>query len=238
MTWPSPPSTPPQGNDMHPPNEDCRGETPDDNWLVNTIGSNSYYRFLIPDPATNRSVVAPYIKFELYYARPKVRATYGRDYRIYTRLLEATPVDYGSPPLTHEQMQVLDPDVSYALAIERVIKEEFPIDLVASICQYQYYRRTQYAIQKVTNEMRTKEMKYLEKVLEVLDKLEQANVLGRLLAHLNIITQELNRHDAPHSSFTQAIRGFQGVIPWSARDTAVDPVRTDLNLKGKKRPFW
>ena len=238
MTWPSPPSTPPQGDDMHPPNEDCRGEAPDDDWLVNTIGSNSYYRFLIPDPATNRSVVAPYIKFELYHARPEVRATYGRDYRVYTRLLEATPVDYDSPTLTHEQMQVLDPDASYAPAIEKVIQEEFPIDLVASIRQYQYYRRTQYSIQKVANEMRTKEMKYLEKALEVLDMLEKANVLGRLLAHLDIITQELDERGASPSSFAKAIRGFQGVIPWSARDTAADPVRTDLNSKGKERPFW
>jgi hypothetical protein len=82
--------------------------------------------------------------------------------------------------------------------------------------------------------MCAKEMKYLEKALEILDKLEQANVLGRLLAHLDIITQELNGHNAPHSSFARAIRGFQGVILWSARDTAVDLVRTDLNLKGKK----
>ena len=51
-TWPSPPTTPPHGDDMHPPDANTRGSHPGNEWEINRPNTRTYYRFLIPDPVT------------------------------------------------------------------------------------------------------------------------------------------------------------------------------------------
>ncbi len=51
--WPIPPSTLDEGDDMHPPKELMARVHPGEGWHYQTIGCLDYYRFLIPDPATN-----------------------------------------------------------------------------------------------------------------------------------------------------------------------------------------
>jgi hypothetical protein len=49
-TWPSPPPSPMEGNDMRPPHRSFSGVDPGADWQYNQFGDLDYYRFLIPDP--------------------------------------------------------------------------------------------------------------------------------------------------------------------------------------------
>jgi hypothetical protein len=228
-TWPSPPDSPLEGDDMNPPSSEYCGEIPDEGgWVVNAIGDTNYYRFLIPHPISGRNIVAPYLRFVWNQMRPEVKATYGKDYQTHSRLIQATPVDYLCPPLTYDQIQVLNPNAPFAGAINAVLRDHCPLDLVAGVQQYRHYKRTQLAIQQVANEMRRKEMKYLEKSIEVLGELENANVLGRILAHLDVIATHLADDPMANLHFANAVRGFQGEIPYSARNPAINPLYNAL----------
>src|SRR6267154_2660744 len=52
---------PPQGDSTHPPSQWVCGEHPGMGWELNDPLTKSYYRVLIPDPTTNRLIVAPFI---------------------------------------------------------------------------------------------------------------------------------------------------------------------------------
>ena len=49
-TWPSPPRTPVDGDDMHPPSLDRCGDFPSEGWDFNELLSSHYHRLLIPSP--------------------------------------------------------------------------------------------------------------------------------------------------------------------------------------------
>ena len=241
INWPTPPRTPPQGDDMHPPAAGHCGEKPEGDWLVNTLGNHTYYRFLIPDPSVqHRSIVAPYVKFRLEQGHPEVFATYGQGYKVHTRLLQATPVEYFSPMLTPHQLEVIDPTASFSKGVERVIQHHLPVDLVASIRQYQYYRNTRHSIKKVADELRIKEAKYLNREEEVAEILEDANLLGRILAHADTLAQELGDDLGAHFQFSRITQGFKGKIPYSAQDVKGEQVRRVLSpcRKDDNRPLW
>ena len=93
------------------------------------------------------SIVASFLSYSINRSKPKVSDTYGEGYPIYTCPLTATQVDYICPAITTEQQGLLNPDASFANAINHVINNFFPYDLATTICQYQYFRETQYAIQ-------------------------------------------------------------------------------------------
>jgi hypothetical protein len=58
--WPTPPSTPPAGDDMHPPTKTFCTPRPGDEWMYNAIDHPKYFRFLIPDLSIPRhQIVAP-----------------------------------------------------------------------------------------------------------------------------------------------------------------------------------
>jgi len=81
--WPSPPPSPIHGNSMRPPNIELSGENPGEPWIFNTIGSPDYFRLLIPDPAMPcEQIVAPWIKYDLTIAQPKIASTFGKNYLI------------------------------------------------------------------------------------------------------------------------------------------------------------
>ena len=56
------------------------------------------------------------------------------------------PVDYYCPPLTPLEMTLLDSEGCCTSAINKVLKEHAPIELIASIQQYCHYWDTQYHI--------------------------------------------------------------------------------------------
>src|SRR6266852_9292125 len=93
-----------------------------------------------------------------------------------------TQVGYISGPLSIDHGQLLDSEASYTPAVNKVIDAHFPHDLATGVCQYQHYNETRYSIQKTIRELQAKEMRYLERAVEVLSELECANVIGHLLA--------------------------------------------------------
>ncbi len=189
--WPSPPTTPAQGDDQHPPQLSVCGQHPSQNngWIINQPGTRDYYRLLITDPTTNANVVAPYVKYTGSIAHPEIWGTYGKDYRIHVRNLTPTRVGYISGPLSIDHGQLLDSEASYAPAVNKVIDAHFPRDLAAGVRQYQHYNETRYSIQKTIRKLQAKEMRYLERAVEVLSELECANVIGRLLTHLDTLSE-------------------------------------------------
>ena len=237
-TWPSPPTTPSQGDDLHPPQLSVCGQHPGEDWIANTPGTRDFFRFLIPDPATNRSIVAPFICYTPSEARPEVWATYGKGFRTHVRKLSATPVDYICPPLSIEQGHIFDMDASYAPVVNQVINAHFPRDLAAGVRQYQYFKRGQYSIQKTIRELQEKEMRYIERSCEVLSELEMANVLGRFLAHLDEAVRTLQ--DQPslqtHLSFARCISGFSGQIPYNASTLSRPLLNSHVNVIPPKVP--
>ena len=140
----------------------------------------------------------PYLRFWWSGSSPEIQATYGKDYKVHTKLLQATPVDYFCPPLTPLETTLLDPEGCCASAVNKVLKEHAPVDLIAGIQQYRHYRDTQYCIQSCANQLCQKELQYLEKAMEVLSGLENANVVGRIMAHNDVMIEELLRTDFPY----------------------------------------
>ena len=61
-------------------------------------------------------------------------------------------------------------------------------------------------------------MYYLEKQMEVLSDLENANVLGRILAH----TEEFDGQPEAYASFFQAVSPFRGHITYSGTNVSID----------------
>ena len=97
------------------------------------------------------------------------------------------------------------------------------IGISAGIYQYQYYKDTQYPLQITIWSLQNKEQHYLESAMKVLLDLENANVLGRLLAHADIISSDLLAHNAQiYMIYTRLACSFQGEIMQSALDIHIN----------------
>jgi hypothetical protein len=132
--WPSPLSTPVEGDDMHPPQELIAGVHSGKGWHYNSIKCWDYYRFLIPDPTIpGHQVVAPFINFYMHPSKPQVSATYGLGLPIWTCGLHATPVDYSTPSLSPNQISLPDPTEPFAPAFDKVVQDNLPYDLIAAL---------------------------------------------------------------------------------------------------------
>ena len=55
----------PQSNVFHPPDEWHQGEHPGMGWEINDPFAPQYYPFPIPDPLTNRLIIAPYVSYAI-----------------------------------------------------------------------------------------------------------------------------------------------------------------------------
>ncbi|KAI0269609.1 hypothetical protein BGY98DRAFT_937751 [Russula aff. rugulosa BPL654] len=204
--WPTPPSTPPQGDDMHPPQIQISRPYPGQGWVLNTYGTTHYYWFLIPDPTTRRNVVAPYLSYSINRSKPRCLVPTEKvtlSIRVHSPLPTSTTyavtglwdgfvpwtgiswatghcclVRRGGdicPVITVDQQRLLNPEAPFADTVNHVINNYFPYDLAAAVCQYQYYRETQYAIQASIKSLREKEMRYMEHAIGTLSELENAN---------------------------------------------------------------
>jgi hypothetical protein len=128
--WPSPPSTPPAGHNMHPPAETFSGAHPGENWEYNAIRKLKYFQFLIPDPSILRcQIVAPWIKYNLNLVRPSISGTFGKYHPVVTRPLHPSSVDYTCPPLTPDQTAILCQDESFSDVVDYIIQEHLSFDV-------------------------------------------------------------------------------------------------------------
>src|SRR6266849_4415198 len=239
--WPTLPTTPAEGDNQHPPQLSICGQYPGqkEGWIINQPGTHDYYHLLIADPTTNANVIAPYVKYTRSITHPKIWGTYGKGYRVHVQNLTPTQVGYISSPLSIDQRQLLDSEALYVLAVNKVIDAHFPCDLAAGVCQYQHYNKTRYSIQKTIRELQAKEMRYLERAVEVLSELECANVIERLLAHLDTLSEVLIQDVQAHLQFSNRVSGFQGHISTNARDLTKPLMRTNLKVHTRtlSRPF-
>ena len=217
--WPLPPSPPLKGTDMQLPIEEFSGAPPGHLWEYNTIGSPNYFRLLIPDPAMpHRQIVAPYIKYNSDTSHPEISSTFSRDYPIITHALRPTQVDYLCPVLNPSQTRVLTPDEKFSKIIDWILGEHCPCNLHAGVGQYQHYLNACQTVQKQINALQEHNMYYLEKRMEVLSNLKNANVLGHILAH----TEEFDSHLEAYASFFQAVSPFCRHITYLGTNVAID----------------
>ena len=132
-------------------------------------------------------------------------------------------MDHLCPLLTPEQLQLLNSQAPFAFAITKVADNYFPPDLTAGVRQYQFYKDTQYTLQASVKSLEDKAQCYLEGTMEVLSRLENANVLECLLAHANIISTNLLAKDAQvYTFYTHLVRSFQGNITQSTLDIHIN----------------
>ena len=217
--WPSPPPSPIHGNGMCPPNIELSGENPGEPWIFNTIGSPNYFHLLIPDPTMPcEQIVTPWIKYDLMIAQPKIAGTFGKNYPITLQGLRPTPVDYICPMLTPSQLEVLDSKVQCGEVINWILAEHCPKDLLAGVLTYRHYQEAQYATQRQINALQERHMYYLERRMEALSALENANILGRILAHM----EDFKGYPKAYTTFFRAVTPFHGHITYSGNNTAID----------------
>ena len=110
--------------------------------------------------------------------------------------------------------------------MSKVVNEYFLYDLLAAVQQYQFYKSTQYALQRTIQTARAKELRYFKKALEVLSEMENANVLGHPLAHMDVLSMALAPKPDAHFTYIKAIRGLDGDITETALDPCVNRHRS------------
>jgi hypothetical protein len=236
--WPEPPSTPVQGDNMHPPVwPSYSGEHPGHSWEVNSWSTTHYYHLLIHNPITSYYIVASYITYSINREKPEISGTYSRGHLIVTHTLRPMQVDYICLIITQPQLRLLDPDAPYADAINHVINNYFPYNLSTGVWQYQFYKEKEYQVQRHIRDLQQQEMHYLEKAMGLLLELENTNVLGRLLMHTEII------HSTIHNTDPLAILPFKRVADTFAGDITQSATDTRVNthckmLKNCVEPNW
>jgi len=217
--WPSPPPSPIHGNGMHPPNIELSRENPGEPWIFNTIGSPDYFRLLIPDPAMPREqIVAPWIKYDLMIAQPEIASTFSKNYPVTLQGLRPTPVDYICPMLTPSQLEILDSKAQCGEVIDWILTKHCPKDLLAGVLTYHHYQEAQYTTQHQINALQERHIYYLERHMEALSVLENANVLGRILTHV----EDFEGYPEAYATFFRAVAPFHGHITYSSTNTAID----------------
>ena len=216
------PATPHNRTSTEPPFWGYCGKHPGVGWVLNSPRTTHFYRFIIPHPDNGAPIVAPFLQYHIALEGSEVFGTFGQGYTVHKRALRLTPVDYDSPPLTPEQLCIFDASEPYAYAVSKVVNKYFPYDLLAMVWQYQFYKSTQYALQHTIQTACTKELKYSKKALEVLSEMENTNVLGHLLAHMDVLSMALAPKPNAHFAYIKAIRGFDGDITETTLDLRVN----------------
>src|SRR5437879_5003396 len=73
-------------------------------------------------------------------------------------------------------------------------------------------------------QLQDKYMHYLEGSMEVLSDLENANILGRILAH----HEDFDDNPKAYAAFFTKVAPFKGHVTNSSRDTTIDPYAASL----------
>jgi len=204
---------------MCPPNIELSRENPGKPWIFNTIGSPDYFHLLIPDPAMLcQQIVTPWIKYNLTIAQPEITGTFSKNYPVIIQGLHPTPVDYLCPILTPSQLEILDSKAQCGEVIGWMLAEHCPKDLLAGVLNYRHYQEAQYATQHQINTLQECHMHYLEKHMEALSALKNANILGRILTHI----EDFDGYPKAYTNFFKSIAPFHGHITYSGTNTAID----------------
>ena len=67
-------------------------------------------------------------------------------------------------------------------------------------------------------------MQYLKKAMEVLSGLENTNILGWIMAHNNVMMQELAKKSGAVPHYLEIVKKFKGEVTRSAVDTTINPL--------------
>ena len=232
----TPPATPHNGTSTEPPFWGYCGEHPGVGWVLNSPETTHFYRFIIPHLDNGAPIVAPFLQYHIALEGSEVFGTFGQGYIVHKRALRPTPVEYDPPPLTPEQLCIFDAGKPFAYAVSKVVDKYFPYDLLATVWQYQFYKSTQYALQRTIQTTCAKELKNSKKALEVLLEMENANVLGHLLAHMDILSMALSPKPDAHFAYIKAIRGFDGDITETVLDPRVNHHCSAIKEQGEPIP--
>jgi hypothetical protein len=125
-----------------------------------------------------------------------------------------------------DQLAILDSRAPFAEAVNKIINQNFPLHISAAIKQYQHLQEEKYSTQQHIRRLQEREYKYLEKAMCVLSELENANILGRIVAHDDDILDCLAADHHAAGQFLKIARLFEGTIPQSAIDARANPFRT------------
>jgi hypothetical protein len=107
--------------------------------------------------------------------------------------------------------------------VTKDINQKFPLHLTAAIKRYQYFQEEKYSAQQHIGRLQERKYKYLEKAMCVLNDLENANVLGRIIAHGDDILHSLTADQHAAGLFTKIMHLFEGTVTQSAIDARADP---------------
>ena len=127
-------------------------------WELNDMLTTNFYRIRIPDPTTERIIVAPYVSFSIQRDSAEIQGTFGKGYPTHNRRLEPIPMAYYCPPFTPDQITLLDAKAPHAAAITKIVDDKFPIDLSAALRRYQHFKEEQYAAQAKIKQLQEREM--------------------------------------------------------------------------------
>ena len=232
----TPPAMPHNGMSTEPPFWGYCGEHPGVGWVLNSPGTTHFYHFIIPHPDNGAPIVTPFLQYHIALKGSEVFGTFGQGYTVHKRTLQPTPVEYDTPLLTPEQLHIFDASEPFAYAVSKVVNKYFPYDLLAAVRQYQFYKSTQYALQRTIQAACVKEMKYAKKALEVLSEMENANVLGCLLAHMDVLSMALAPKPDAHFAYIKAIRGFDGDITETTLDPRINRHCSTVKEQGEPIP--
>jgi hypothetical protein len=133
-------------------------------------------------------------------------------------------VDYTCPPLTLDQTAILCQDKSFSDVVDYIIQEHLSFDIQAGVQQFRHYDNAHQVIQTTIIQLQDKYMHYLEHSMEVLSDLENANVLGRILAH----HEDFDDNPKAYATFFTKVAPFKGHVTNSSRDITVDPYAAGL----------
>src|SRR5882757_9478325 len=99
-----------------------------------------------------------------------------------------------------------------------------PLHLSATIRRYQHHKDAQCSTQRQIRDLQDQEQRYLERAMCALSELENANVLGRLLAHGDEILHSLTADQSAAGRFCRIMHHFEGTITQSTIDATLNPL--------------
>jgi hypothetical protein len=102
--------------------------------------------------------------------------------------------------------------------VDYILDKHCPYELKAGVLNYRYHVDACQALEATIANLQERISKHLDHSLHVLDFLEQANILGQLIAHHD----EFDEHPRAYTSFFKATAPFKGHITFSGNNTAVD----------------
>jgi hypothetical protein len=206
--WASPPPTPSQDIDGQAPKMSECGEDPGDGWLYNYYGQMDYYRFIITNPNTNKPCVAPWLKYTFEPANSTVSATFGKDYPIYTRFLRPTPVKYVTQTITPQESRLFNTEEPFAHAVDFIMQFGAPFDLTAGVVKYRFHRNAANKVQADIKTLQELYLKQLERTMESLSDLENADAVNRLIRLKNHTALDLSPEFEPFQALNTFVNGL------------------------------